>query len=161
MSNWPLAPVKYAQAAIIFIACLGCAWAADYTGPLLDAHLHYNEEAWNGQSGPHPLPDVLARMQRNGVRAIVANSRPNDKTVSAHERDGVILDKHCRPILALNGYAVAATMANARIFSLRHRSHAVIEVKILIRQNEGVLSGLATNRTKPRSCISQPNAVTS
>ena len=80
MSNWPLAPVKYAQAAIIFIACLGCAWAADYTGPLLDAHLHYNEEAWNGQSGPHPLPDVLARMQRNGVRAIVANSRPNDGT---------------------------------------------------------------------------------
>lgn len=80
MSNWPLAPVKYAQAAIIFIACLGCTWAADYTGPLLDAHLHYNEEAWNGQSGPHPLPDVLARMQRNGVRAIVANSRPNDGT---------------------------------------------------------------------------------
>jgi len=55
-------------------------WAADYTGPLLDAHLHYNEEAWNGQAGPHPLPDVLARMQRNGVRAIVANSRPNDGT---------------------------------------------------------------------------------
>jgi hypothetical protein len=26
------------------------------------------------------LPDVLARMQRNGVRAIVANSRPNDGT---------------------------------------------------------------------------------
>ena len=80
MSNWPVAHVKYAQAAIIFIANLTSAWAADYTGPLLDAHLHYNEEAWNGQSGPHPLPDVLARMQRNGVRAIVANSRPNDGT---------------------------------------------------------------------------------
>ncbi len=51
-----------------------------YTGPLFDAHLHYNEEAWNGQVGPHPLGDVLARMQRNGVRAIVANSRPNDGT---------------------------------------------------------------------------------
>jgi hypothetical protein len=80
MSNRPLARVKYAQAAIIFIANLTFAWAADYTGPLLDAHLHYNEEAWSGQSGPHPLPDVLARMQRNGVRAIVANSRPNDGT---------------------------------------------------------------------------------
>lgn len=56
--------------------------AADYTGPLFDAHLHYNEEAWNGRAGPHPLPDVLARMQRNGVRAIVANSRPNDGTQS-------------------------------------------------------------------------------
>ena len=54
----------------------GAAQAADYTGPLFDAHLHYNVEA----QGPHPLPDVLARMQRNGVKAIVANSRPNDGT---------------------------------------------------------------------------------
>ena len=54
--------------------------AADYAGPLFDAHLHYNEEAWNGSAGPHPPADVLARMQRNGVRAIVANSRPNDGT---------------------------------------------------------------------------------
>ena len=37
-------------------------------------------EAWNGQAGPHPLSDVLARMQRNGVKAILANSRPNDGT---------------------------------------------------------------------------------
>ena len=58
----------------------GIASAADYGGPLFDAHLHYNEEAWNGKSGPHPLADVLARMQRNGVQAIVANSRPNDGT---------------------------------------------------------------------------------
>jgi hypothetical protein len=50
--------------------------AADYAGPLFDAHLHYNDEA----QSPHPLPDVLARMQRNGVKAIIANSRPNDGT---------------------------------------------------------------------------------
>ena len=56
------------------------AQAAPYSGPLFDAHLHYNEEAWNGQAGPHPLRDVLARMQRNGVRAVLANSRPNDGT---------------------------------------------------------------------------------
>jgi hypothetical protein len=55
-------------------ACL-TAQAADYTGPLFDAHLHYNEEA---AGGAHPLADVLARMQRSGVKAIVANSRPND-----------------------------------------------------------------------------------
>ena len=54
--------------------------AADYTGPLFDTHLHYNEEAWNGESGPYPMAEVLARFQRNGVRAIVANSRPNDGT---------------------------------------------------------------------------------
>jgi hypothetical protein len=50
--------------------------AEPYAGPLFDAHLHYNDEAQQ----PHPLPDVLGRMQRSGVRAIVANSRPNDGT---------------------------------------------------------------------------------
>lgn len=53
------------------------AWAADYGGALFDAHLHFNEEAWSGQSAPHPIGDVLERMQCNGVRAIIANSRPN------------------------------------------------------------------------------------
>jgi hypothetical protein len=71
----------------VLAAALACAWAgaaaaADYAGPLFDAHLHYNEEAWDGRAGPHPIPDVLARMKRNGVRAIVANSRPNDGTKS-------------------------------------------------------------------------------
>lgn len=56
------------------------AHAADYVGPIFDAHLHYNEEAWNGLDGPHPPSDVLARMQRSGVKAILANSRPNDGT---------------------------------------------------------------------------------
>lgn len=49
-----------------------------YAGPLFDAHLHYNVEA----QAPHPLTDVLGRMQRSGVRAIVANSRPNDGTLT-------------------------------------------------------------------------------
>lgn len=64
------------------------AQAAEYAGPLFDAHLHYNEEAFDGREGPHPLQDVLARMRRSGVRAIIANSRPNDGTRSlaaAHE----------------------------------------------------------------------------
>jgi hypothetical protein len=54
----------------------GAVQATEYTGPLFDAHLHYNDEA----QSPHPLADVLSRMQRNGVRAILANSRPNDGT---------------------------------------------------------------------------------
>ncbi len=62
---------------LCWLALAGQAQAADYSGPLFDAHLHYNEEAYQG---PHPLDDVLARMQRNGVRAIIANSRPNDGT---------------------------------------------------------------------------------
>jgi hypothetical protein len=66
--------------ALVLLCLAGAARAADYAGPIFDAHLHYNEEAWNGTTGPHPPADVLARMQRNGVRAIVANSRPNDGT---------------------------------------------------------------------------------
>ena len=62
----------------LLAASAACVQAADYAGPLFDAHLHYNEEAFNGQTGPYPPVDVLARMQRNGVRAIVANSRPNE-----------------------------------------------------------------------------------
>ncbi len=67
-------------AALVLVATSALARAADYAGPIFDAHLHYNEEAWNGQTGPHPLGDVLARMQRNGVKAVIANSRPNDGT---------------------------------------------------------------------------------
>jgi hypothetical protein len=72
--------IPFSAAAIVLAAFAWPAVAADYTGPLFDAHLHYNEEAWNGQAGPHPLSDVLARMQRNGVKAIISNSRPNDGT---------------------------------------------------------------------------------
>jgi predicted TIM-barrel fold metal-dependent hydrolase len=67
---------------MLAVACAAPVFAADYAGPLFDTHLHYNEEAWNGNSGPHSPADVLARMQRNGVKAIVANSRPNDGTKS-------------------------------------------------------------------------------
>jgi hypothetical protein len=59
--------------------------AEPYAGPLFDAHLHYNVEACSQSQTasadcPHPLADVLARMQKNGVRAILANSRPNAGT---------------------------------------------------------------------------------
>lgn len=70
---------------------LWTAWAAvpalaqtPYAGPLFDAHLHYNDEACVHDTPdpacPHPMADVLARMQRNGVRAVLANSRPNAGT---------------------------------------------------------------------------------
>lgn len=66
--------------AVLAATAMPPARAADYTGPLFDAHLHYNDEAWDGVAGPHPLADVLGRMQRAGVRGILANSRPNDGT---------------------------------------------------------------------------------
>ena len=71
------------RAALLTLLIVACAAPAQsqpsappYAGPLFDAHLHYNDEA----QAPHPLADVLARMQRSGVKAIVANSRPNDGT---------------------------------------------------------------------------------
>lgn len=73
---------------LIFFAGLSPVLATDYTGALFDAHLHYNVEAWDGQNGPHPPSDVLARLQRNGVAAVLVNSRPNDGTrVLAAARD--------------------------------------------------------------------------
>ncbi|WP_395699546.1 amidohydrolase family protein [Aquabacterium sp.] len=73
--------------AMALSSCLALAWplwaAAQqpYRGPLFDAHLHYNEEAcaFPGVC-PYPVSEVLAMMQRAGVRAIVANSRTNDGT---------------------------------------------------------------------------------
>lgn len=78
----PLTAMVLVAASLLAASAAG---AADYSGPLFDAHLHYNQEAWNGRAGPHPPADVLARMQRNGVKAIVANSRPNDGTKALAE----------------------------------------------------------------------------
>ena len=69
----------------LIFSLLSCGFAfaqTPYTGPLFDAHLHYNEEAWNGKVGPHNVPDVVGRMSRSGVKAFVANSRPNAGTIT-------------------------------------------------------------------------------
>ncbi|WP_086919608.1 amidohydrolase family protein [Variovorax sp. JS1663] len=72
--------MRFAAALLALAAACPGAQAADYSGPLFDAHLHYNEEAWDGDTGPYPPAEALARMQRNGVKAIIANSRPNAGT---------------------------------------------------------------------------------
>ena len=87
---WPLSPVFIARVAIVFVVIYVPVRAAPesapaYAGPLFDAHLHYNEEAWRGQAGPHPISDVLARLQRNQVQAVLTNSRPNDGTLALAE----------------------------------------------------------------------------
>lgn len=69
---------------LLRLACLLLAFALapvraePYAGPLFDAHLHYNDEAL----ASYPVADVLARLQRAGVRGMVANSRPNDGTLA-------------------------------------------------------------------------------
>lgn len=64
--------------ALLISLVASTAWAAPYDGPLFDMHLHYNVEAFDA----HPTADVFARLQRSGVRAAVANSRPNEGTRS-------------------------------------------------------------------------------
>lgn len=69
--------MRRAIAFVLALLASAAAFAQSYNGPIFDAHLHYNDEAFGG---PHPLADALGRMQRSGVRAIIANSRPNDGT---------------------------------------------------------------------------------
>ncbi len=49
---------------------------AVYEGPIFDAHLHYNDEAVERYS----IGTVMELFSKNGVKAILANSRPNDGT---------------------------------------------------------------------------------
>lgn len=81
----PAEPVPRHLWVALGLALLSGSALAEYRGPLFDAHLHYNVEACAdqrrpSQDCPHPLGDVLSRMQRNGVRAVLANSRPNEGT---------------------------------------------------------------------------------
>lgn len=47
-----------------------------YTGPVFDAHLHYNDDA----VGRYSVGTLGELFSKNGVRAILANSRPNEGT---------------------------------------------------------------------------------
>ena len=76
---------------IRLFAALTCLWlaasparAADLL-PIFDAHLHYNAEAQE----PYPLPTVLELFRKNGVRGILASSRPNDGSWKLFERPGL------------------------------------------------------------------------
>jgi hypothetical protein len=50
--------------------------AGPWEGPILDAHLHYNDDAVPRYS----IGTLHELFSKNGVRAILANSRPNDGT---------------------------------------------------------------------------------
>ncbi len=63
--------------------------ADPYRGPILDAHLHYNEEAWASV----PPDRAFALFREAGVAAVLANSRPNAGTVTlaAADQDAVAI----------------------------------------------------------------------
>ena len=63
-------------------ACAALAAAAEpYGGPIFDAHLHYNDDA----VARYSIGTVRELFDKNGVAAILANSRPNDGTRALHE----------------------------------------------------------------------------
>jgi len=69
----------------ILLACLlGITFGAraePWSGPIFDAHLHYNDDAQ-----PRYSPSAAFELfRKNGVRTILANSRPNDGTRALHE----------------------------------------------------------------------------
>jgi len=61
----------------IAAACAALALRAEpYAGPIFDAHLHYNDDA----VARYSVGMVRELFEKNGVTAILANSRPNDGT---------------------------------------------------------------------------------
>ncbi|HUP98380.1 MAG TPA: amidohydrolase family protein [Usitatibacter sp.] len=67
--------IRHALALAIALAALA-ARAEPYAGPIFDAHLHYNDDA----VARYSVGTVRELFEKSGVRAILANSRPNDGT---------------------------------------------------------------------------------
>lgn len=61
---------------VLAVALLAAAPARGQEPPIFDAHLHYNEEAY----AAFPPERALELFRRNGVRGVLANSRPNAGT---------------------------------------------------------------------------------
>ena len=65
----------------LFALALPLTATAVYEGPIFDAHLHYNDDAIEHYS----IGRVMELLSKNGVKAILANSRPNDGTRALYE----------------------------------------------------------------------------
>ena len=72
--------IRSALAAFLLLVTMA-ARAEPYTGPLFDAHLHYNDDA----VARYSVPTVFELFRKNGVRYILANSRPNDGSRALYE----------------------------------------------------------------------------
>jgi hypothetical protein len=95
--------LSQAAAALALLAAGATGRAAPYTGPIFDAHLHYNVEAWDGKAGPYPPQQVLALLKKNGVKGVLANSRPNDgsKLLATLQQRGELADVKVVPFIRL------------------------------------------------------------
>jgi len=66
---------------LALLLCALPAAAEPWSGPLFDAHLHYNDDA----VAKYPVSTVRELFEKNGIGAILANSRPNDGTRALFE----------------------------------------------------------------------------
>ena len=73
--------IRSALLAFLLIVTNGAHAQQPYTGPIFDAHLHYNDDA----VARYPVAEVFELFRKNGVRSILANSRPNDGTRALYE----------------------------------------------------------------------------
>jgi hypothetical protein len=58
----------------LLLLAIGNAHGDPYGGPIFDAHLHYNDDA----VARYSVSEAFELFRKNGVRTILANSRPND-----------------------------------------------------------------------------------
>ena len=72
--------IRYNVAALV-LAALPAFGEPPYAGPIFDAHLHYNDEAQPVVS----VGSAFELFRKNGVKAVLANSRPNDGSRALHE----------------------------------------------------------------------------
>ena len=63
-----------ATSAVISLNAAAQSATKPWAGPIFDAHLHYNDDA----VGTYSIGVVTELFRKNGVAAILANSRPND-----------------------------------------------------------------------------------
>jgi hypothetical protein len=78
---WKWSASRLAKGSVPIFILLALPAAGAYEGPIFDAHLHYNDEAQE----TYPVGTVMELFSKNGVKAILANSRPNDGTRLLHE----------------------------------------------------------------------------
>jgi hypothetical protein len=58
-------------------------WETEYSPPLFDVQMHYNEDAWRG----YPARGIVKGMQRLNVRWAAVSSTPNDGTAKLAAAD--------------------------------------------------------------------------
>jgi hypothetical protein len=66
---------------LLFLAFASASRAEPWTGPIFDAHLHYNADAQVTVS----VGSAFELFRKNGVAGILANSRPNDGTRALYQ----------------------------------------------------------------------------